>query len=42
MSVEGHTIPDLKTVHKYPDLYPRFTVDEGAIKFILKGILNII
>ena len=41
MSVEGQVIPDLKIVHKYPDMYPKFTVDEGAIKFILKGIFFI-
>ena len=34
---EKHIIPTLKTVHAYPDLYPRFTADEGAIKFMLKG-----
>jgi PUA domain protein len=21
----------------YPDMYPRFTVDPGALKFVLKG-----
>jgi len=24
-------------LHSYPDMYPRFTADEGALKFILKG-----
>lgn len=32
-----YCVPPLKTIHSYPDMYPRFTADEGAIKFILKG-----
>jgi PUA domain protein len=32
-----YCIPALKTVHTYPDMYPRFTADEGALKFLLKG-----
>ena len=24
-------------MHAYPGMYPRFTADEGALKFILKG-----
>lgn len=30
-------VPTLKTVHAYPDLYPKFVADEGAVKFLLKG-----
>ena len=30
-------MPTLKTVHAYPDIYPKFIADEGAVKFILKG-----
>ena len=35
--VGEYCIPALKTVHAYPDMYPRFTADEGAMKFLLKG-----
>jgi PUA domain protein len=35
--IEKKTIPSLKLVHMYPDMYPRFTVDPGALKFVLKG-----
>ena len=24
-------------MHQYPDLYPKFIADQGALKFILKG-----
>ena len=34
---EEYCVPVLKTIHSYPDMYPRFTADEGAIKFMLKG-----
>ena len=37
MQIEGYVIPTLKTVHSYPNLYPRFVADAGAIRFILKG-----
>jgi len=30
-------VPALKTVHKYPDHFPRVQVDRGAIKFVLSG-----
>ena len=30
-------IPTLKTVHKYPQLFPRVQVDRGAIKFVMSG-----
>lgn len=30
-------IPTLKTVHKYPELFPRVQVDRGAIKFVMSG-----
>lgn len=35
--VEDYVVPSLKTVHAYTNMYPRFTCDAGAIKFILKG-----
>lgn len=37
VQIEGYVIPSLKTVHAYPNLYPRFVADSGAIRFILKG-----
>ena len=37
ISTHEYCIPALKTVHAYPDMYPRFTADEGALKFLLKG-----
>ncbi len=30
-------MPALRTLHAYPNMYPRFTADEGALKFLLKG-----
>ena len=30
-------VPTLKTVHKYPECFPRVQVDRGAIKFVLGG-----
>lgn len=30
-------VPTLKTVHKFPDCFPRVQVDRGAIKFVLSG-----
>jgi PUA domain protein len=30
-------VPALKTVHKYPENFPRVQVDRGAIKFVLSG-----
>eukprot|EP01083_Nonionella_stella_P027444 75564_1 len=33
----GNPIPTLRTIHQFPDLLPRFQVDVGAIKFVLKG-----
>ncbi|KAI5962092.1 TMA20 [Candida pseudojiufengensis] len=30
-------IPTLKTVHKFPELFPKVQVDKGAIKFVLGG-----
>jgi predicted RNA-binding protein (TIGR00451 family) len=35
--VQEYCVPNLKTILSYPDMYPRFTADEGALKFILKG-----
>lgn len=34
---EDYCVPAMKTLHSYPDMYPRFTADEGALKFLLKG-----
>ena len=34
---DGHYLPTLKLLHKFPFLLPRFQVDSGAIKFILSG-----
>ena len=33
----GPPIPTLRLLHQYPDMLPRFQVDEGAIRFVLKG-----
>ena len=33
----GTPIPSLRLIHKFPNLLPRFQVDEGAIRFVLKG-----
>ena len=33
----GNPIPTLRLLHQYPDMLPRFQVDDGAIKFVLKG-----
>eukprot|EP00486_Rosalina_sp_Unknown_P004739 CAMPEP_0201569778 /NCGR_PEP_ID=MMETSP0190_2-20130828/11664_1 /ASSEMBLY_ACC=CAM_ASM_000263 /TAXON_ID=37353 /ORGANISM="Rosalina sp." /LENGTH=136 /DNA_ID=CAMNT_0047992519 /DNA_START=212 /DNA_END=622 /DNA_ORIENTATION=- len=33
----GTPIPTLRVLHQYPDMLPRFQVDDGAIKFVLKG-----
>ncbi|XP_031472599.1 translation machinery-associated protein 20, partial [Nymphaea colorata] len=35
--VEDYCVPALRTLHSYPDMYPRFTADEGALRFLLKG-----
>jgi len=35
--IEKKTFPSLKLIHSYPDMYPRFTCDPGALKFVLKG-----
>lgn len=37
MQIEGFVVPSLRTLHSYPNLYPRFVADAGAIRFILKG-----
>ncbi len=37
ISVDQITFPSLRLVHKYPNMYPKFQVDKGAIKFVLKG-----
>ncbi|CAG9467107.1 unnamed protein product [Pedinophyceae sp. YPF-701] len=34
---DGPWMPTLRLLHKYPDMMPRFTVDAGAIKFVLSG-----
>mmetsp|Transcript_39747 Transcript_39747/g.65079 ORF Transcript_39747/g.65079 Transcript_39747/m.65079 type:complete len:186 (-) Transcript_39747:168-725(-) len=33
----GAPIPTLRLLHQFPDMLPRFQVDEGAIKFVLRG-----
>ena len=35
--IEGVTVPTLKLIHSYPDMYPKFMADAGALKFVLKG-----
>ena len=30
-------VPTLKTIHKFPDCFPKVQVDRGAIKFVLSG-----
>lgn len=35
--MEDYVVPTLKTVHSYPTIYPKFVVDSGATRFILKG-----
>lgn len=30
-------VPSLRTVHKYPDCFPKVQVDRGAIKFVMSG-----
>ena len=37
INTENYIVPTLKTVHAYPDIYPKFIADEGALKFLLKG-----
>jgi PUA domain protein len=34
---DGPYFPNLKILHKYPDILPKIQVDKGAIKFVLKG-----
>lgn len=34
---EGPWYPTLRVLHKYPSLMPKFRVDRGAIKFVLRG-----
>lgn len=34
---DGIWIPTLHTLHKYPFLLPKWTCDQGAIKFVLSG-----
>ena len=33
----GIPVPTLRMLHKFPNMLPRFQVDVGAIKFVLKG-----
>ena len=33
----GVWFPTLKLLHRYPSMMPKFRVDKGAIKFVLKG-----
>jgi len=34
---DGPVLPTLRFVHQYPDLWTKYTVDKGAIPFILGG-----
>jgi PUA domain protein len=34
---DGPWLPTLRVVHKYPSMMPKMQVDEGAIKFVLRG-----
>merc|ERR1712087_558202 len=36
-SRSGPFIPTLRLLHKYPDILPKYQVDQGAIKFVLSG-----
>ena len=33
----GPYIPTLRLLHRFPDVLPKFTVDRGAIRFVLSG-----
>eukprot|EP00483_Globobulimina_turgida_P013249 UN13273 len=33
----GPPVPTLRMLHQYPDMLPKYQVDEGAIRFVLKG-----
>lgn len=37
VSADEYCVPALRTLHSYPDMYPRYTADAGAIKFLIKG-----
>ena len=34
---DGPWLPTLRVLHKYPSMMPKMQVDEGAIKFVLRG-----
>jgi len=34
---DGPWFPTLKTLHKYPTMMPKWRVDKGAIRFVLRG-----
>mmetsp|Transcript_6980 Transcript_6980/g.25731 ORF Transcript_6980/g.25731 Transcript_6980/m.25731 type:complete len:184 (-) Transcript_6980:200-751(-) len=34
---DGPYFPNLRLLHKYPDMMPRLQVDSGAIRFVLSG-----
>lgn len=34
---EGPWFPTLRLLHRYPSMMPRMRVDQGAIKFVLRG-----
>jgi len=36
---DGHYLPTLRLLHKYPDILPHVQVDRGAIKFVLSGAM---
>ena len=35
----GPYIPTLRLLHRFPDILPKYTVDRGAIRFVLSGCL---
>lgn len=34
---DGPWLPSLRVLHKYPSMMPKMQVDQGAIKFVLRG-----
>lgn len=36
---DGKWMPTLRLLHQYPDMMPKLRADEGAIKFVLAGVL---
>lgn len=47
IAVDDYCVPPLRVIHSYPDMYPKFVADSGALKFLLNaadlmcpGLLN--